>query len=305
MTITFADLSDLTLSASLHSEMALKLADRASLLGHPAIFYGGDIGGSGSNVKKIAIPGFGGDKMAAINDGTAATNTDLTNASCSVTVARQALMRKPTDLASGTWSFPNAGALVDALAGDMVTAARRRFMAMVCDIADSFTTVAGVTGVDFSVTNWFSGLAALQSSSAPGPFLAILEPEQLNNLQASLRAETGPLQFSPATPELMKIKGQGFAGSYMGVDIFVSSECTNDGTDVFGCVMSYGAIAYADGTMAPVPAAGSLMLPSGTKIFVELQRDAAGASTDVVGNHYVGVAKCQDLLGVTFQSDAP
>jgi hypothetical protein len=304
--ITFASLSDLTVSAALHQELGLKLADRASLLGHPALWNLGSIAGSGSNVRKAGIAGFGSDKMAAIADGSAVTSTALTNANVSVTVARQALSRSPTDLATMTWAFPSAGALVDALSTDMVVAARRRFQAMLCDVTDGFTTVVGASGVDFSVTNWFSAMGALQAVSAPGPWLSVLAPQQLTDLQTSLRSETGALQFIPATAEMLAIKGQGYAGSFLGVDIFVSSEVptANAGADRAGCIISYGAVAYAEGTPVPVVGAGGLVLPAGTSIYVEIQRNAASALTNVVGNYYVGLAVAQDLLGVSVITDA-
>lgn len=298
-------MSDATVSAALHSEILLKLGDRASLLGHPAISYLGSINGSGSNVRKGAIWGGGLDQMGAVTDGSSTSNTAIANANVSVTVARQALQRSATDLAAMTWAFASPAALVEQLASDMVTSAQMRFTSIVCDIIDGFTATAGASGVDFSVTNWFSAMASLQSASAPGPFVAILHPVQLNDLQASLRAETGALQFHAATPELMAIKGQGYAGSFLGVDIFVSSTVptANAGADRAGCLMARGAVAYADGVPTPIIGAGGVVVSSGP-IVIELQRDASGAATKVVGNYYVGAALAQQGLGCSIVTDA-
>lgn len=303
--ITFSALSDATIAAALHQEILLKLGDRASLLGHPAIAYIGSVNGSGSNVRKAPLWGGGLDQMAAVADGSSASNTAITNGSVSVTVARQALMRSATDLAAMTWAYASPAALVEQLAADMVTSAQLRFTSLVTDVTDGFTATVGASGVDFSVTNWFSAQAALTQASAPGPFVAVLHPVQLTDLQASLRAETGPMQFVPASAEMLRIKGQGYAGSFNGVDIFVSSTVptANAGADRAGALMSYGAVAYADGMPAPIIGAGGVVISSGP-IVVELQRDAAGAATKVVGNYYIGVAKAQDGMGVSIITDA-
>jgi hypothetical protein len=304
---TFAALSDVTVSAALHAELALKLADRADVMGHPSLAYIGSITGSGSNVRKGPIWGGGADQMAAVADGVAATNTAVSNGSVSVTVARQALQRSATDLAAMTWAFANPAALVQQLATDMVTAARMRFTSIITALAGGFTATAGATTVDFSVTNQFTAMGILQLASAPGPFVEFLHPIQLNDLQTSLRAETGALQFIPATPEMMAIKGQGYAGRFLNIDIYVSSTVPSAtaGADRAGGLMSYGAIAWADGVPGIVTGAGGLVIPvdAAAKIYVELQRDASGAMTKVVGNHFVGAAIAQQGLGVSIITD--
>lgn len=304
--VTFSALSDATVAATLHQELLLKLGDRHSLWGHPALYYAGSVNGTGSNVKKFSLWGADLAPMAAVSDGSSASNAAIGSyvGSGTITVARQALQFTATDLAGMTWAFKPAS-LVEKLATDMATAAKRRFQALLCDIVDGFTTTVGSSGVDFSVTNWFSAKAALQSASAPGPFLAILHPQQLNDLQASLRAETGPMQFVPATAEMMMIKGQGFAGSFEGVDIFTSSQVptANAGADRAGALMSYGAVAYADGIVSPQVAVGGIAISSGP-IYVEVERDGGMGANKVTGNYFVGLAKAQDGLGVSIITDA-
>lgn len=305
--VTFSALSDATVSAALHAELQLKLADRADLMGHPALAYIGSITGSGSNVRKAPLWGGGNDQMAAVSDGSSVSNTAVTNASVSVTVARQALQRSATDLAAMTWAFASPATLVQQLATDMVTAARMRFTTMLTALAGGFTATAGTSGADFSVTNLFTAIGKLQLASAPGPFVMVLHPIQLNDLQASLRAETGALQFVPATPEMMAAKGQGYAGRFLNIDVYVSTTVpeANSAADRAGGIMSYGAIAWADGVPGIVTGAGGLVIPvdQGAKIYVELARDVSGALTKVVGNHFVGLALAQQGLGVSIITD--
>lgn len=294
--ITYASLSDLTVASTLAAELQLKLGDRASLMGHPAIAYVGDIAGSGSSVKKVGIIGAGLDAMAAVADGVSVESTALSNANVNITVARQALYRGPTDLAGMTWA--SVGALVQYLTDDMVGACRIRAMAMIATAGSAFVNTVGTSGGALTVTNIFSAIAQLEAVGAPGPFLAVISPKQLSDFQASLRAETGALQWIPATPEMLAIKGQGFAGTYLGIDFFVTSRCVTSGADKLGFLISYGAIGYADGSPAPIVGAGGLVQPAGSKMVVEYGRNIEGAITKVIGSWYVGFAELQDSMGV-------
>jgi len=294
--ITYAALSDLTVASTLAAELQLKLGDRASLMNHPAIAYVGDVSGSGSSAKKVGIVGTGLDAMAAVADGSPVESIALTNTSQTITVARQALYRGVTDLAGQTWA--SVGELVSYCAEDMVGAAHLRMTTLITTAGGSFTTSVGTSGNALTVTNIFSAIAALEGQSCPGPFLAVVSPKQLTDFQTSLRGETGALQWIPATAELLAIKGQGYAGNYLGIDFFVSSKCVTSGADKLGFVISYGAIGYADGTPAPIMGSGGVIYPMGTKMYVEMGRTPESALTKVVGNYYVGVAELQDLMGV-------
>lgn len=303
--VTFSALSDATVAATLHQEILQKLGDRNSLWGHSALYYAGSVNGTGSNVKKIALWGVDAAQMGAVSDGSAVSNTSISGltGNATVTVARQAIKITSTDLAGLTWGFTPAS-LVEKIAEGMATSAKMRFQAMLCDILDSFTTTVGTSGVDFSVSTWFAAKAAL-NASAPGPFIAVLHETQYHDLVSSLRGETGALQFIPATTELMALKGSMFKGSFDGVDVYASSQVptANAGADRAGALFSRGAVAYADGLPSPQVAVGGLSIGSGP-IYVEVQRDAGLAATEVVGNYYVGLSKIQDGMGVTIISDA-
>jgi hypothetical protein len=294
--ITYAALSDLTVASTLAAELQLRLGDRASLMNHPAIAYVGDVSKSGSSVKKVGIVGTGLDPMSAVADGVAVESIALTNANVSITVARQALYRGVTDLAGQTWA--SVGDLVRYCAEDMVGAAMLRMQTLITTAGSTFATSVGTSGAALTVTNIFSAIAALEGQSCPGPFLAVVSPKQLTDFQSSLRSETGALQWIPATAELLAIKGQGYAGTYLGIDFFVSSKCVTSGADKLGFVISYGAIGYADGTPAPIMGSGGVIYPMGTKMYVEMGRAPENAITKIIGNYYVGVAELQDLMGV-------
>jgi len=181
-----------------------------------------------------------------------------------------------------------------------------RFTEMICQITDDFTATAGSSGVDMVVADWYDAQFALTQSSVTGPYLAILHPVQLTDFQSSLRAEAGAVQYVPATAEMLAIKGPGFAGSFNGVDIFASSHVptANAGADRAGGMFGAGAVGYATGSLTAVRGAGGLVLPAGTPVVVEFERDAAGAMTTVVGNGFLGVAIVEDGRGVSIITDA-
>jgi hypothetical protein len=304
--ITFANLSgDLRISAVLHQEMQLLLADRFSLMGHPAVMYMGDLAGRGSTALDVPLVGLDGyDRMAAVGAETAAvSNTALTDSSQTITIARQALRRAITDLASLTDSV---GLNVQSLAEDMVGAARMRWQELLCNLMDDFSNTVGTSGVNLSVDDFLDAVFTLEQNSVPTPYLSILHPVQLTDLQNSLRGETGPLQFVSATQEMISAKGQGYAGTFAGVDIYASSliNTANAAADRSGGMFGRGAVAYADGSMSEIIGAGGIQLPVGTKIAVEFERDSAYAYTYITGNYYVGMAELQDTMGVSIITDA-
>ena len=297
-------LGDLRLAAALHQELGLLLADRASLWRHPSIAFYGDMQGSGSDVLEIPLAGLDGyNQMTAIAENASTTNTALIDASPNITIARQALQRQISDLAVLTDSV---GLTVERLAQDMVGAAAMRFQQMIAGITDDFTTTVSTTTVDLTVAKFLDGVFALTQASVPGPYMAMLFPTQVTDLQGSLRSETGPIaQWVSSTQEMIAAKGPGFAGSFVGVDIFASSlvPTANAGADSAGGMWGYGAVGYAEGTPRALVGAGGFQIPAGSPFLVEFERDSAAALTKVVGNYYVGVGIIQDGMGVTIISD--
>jgi hypothetical protein len=106
---------------------------------------------------------------------------------------------------------------------------------------------------------------------------------------------------------MLAAKGQGFAGSFMGVDIYKSSKVptANAGADRAGAMMGYGAVGMAEGSVRPIAAlGGALQFHAGTVIAVEYERDSSKALTAITGNAYFGVSILQDAMGVSIITDA-
>jgi hypothetical protein len=307
--IDFAALSgNARVSAVLHKMIEMKLADRAELYKAPQFINFGSLNGSGSSALQVPVVGLAGtDLMAAVGDGSSVSNTSITAQSATITIARQALRYDITDLASLT--NPLAGGMgvgVDGLAESMAIAFGMRLTQMITALSSGLSQSVGSTGVAMTVSTFFDAIYKLQLQSNDGTFAAVLAPQQINHLINSLRSETGPGQYVAATQDQIAARGQGFRGTLFGVDLYVSSTppTVNAGADRLGMMVATGCIGYATGTPAPIQGAGGIIVPAGSQVVVELERDAASGLTKIVGNAFAGVAEIQDLKGVGVLSKA-
>lgn len=305
MPILHANLeTDLRLANVLSQEIALLLADRTSIRTTGAITYFGSVNGAGSDTVNVRLAGLDGfEAMSA----TAAEDTDvaetaLTDASASIAVARYSLRRDLGDLAELS-GFGGGDITVQRLAASAVGEADKAFMGIVATAVAGFGTDVGSSGVDMSVDDFFSGISTLELASNSGPFFSLLHPQQLSDLQSSARAEAGALQFMVAGADdpILKVKGPGYAGSFLGVDIYTSSEITSAGGNKHGAMWAQGALGWADAI--PMIGYGQTVRPAGSSVVVEVQRDASKALTEVISHSYMGCSIVQDGMGVGIVTD--
>jgi hypothetical protein len=301
--IDFAALSgNARLSAVLHRMIELKLADRAELYKAPQFLNFGTLNGTGSSALQVPVVGLAGtDLMAAVGDGSSVSNTSITSSAATITIARQALRYDITDLASLTDPLAaGAGVGIEGLANSMAIAFGMRLTQMITALSSGLSQSVGVTNTALTVATFFDAIYKLQLQSNDGEFAAVLAPQQINHLINSLRSETGPGQYVAATQDQIAAKGQGFRGMLFGVSLYTSSTVpsANAGVDRLGMMTATGAIGYATGSPAPIQGAGAIILPAGSQVVVELERDAASGLTKVIGNSFAGVAEIQDLKAV-------
>jgi hypothetical protein len=301
--IDFAALSgNARLSAVLHRMIELKLADRAELYKAPQFLNFGTLNGTGSSALQVPVVGLAGtDLMAAVGDGSSVSNTSITSSAATITIARQALRYDITDLASLTDPLAaGAGVGIEGLANSMAIAFGMRLTQMITALSSGLSQSVGVTNTALTVATFFDAIYKLQLQSNDGEFAAVLAPQQINHLINSLRSETGPGQYVAATQDQIAAKGQGFRGMLFGVSLYTSSTVpsANAGVDRLGMMTATGAIGYATGSPMPIQGAGAIILPAGSQVVVELERDAASGLTRVVGSSFSGVAEIQDLKAV-------
>jgi hypothetical protein len=287
------DTDGIRMDLMIENEVRSLLHDGASIRNSGALIFAGDIAGMGSDTIALRYSSLDGyTPMGAQADGTELTSSNLTNVTANIAVARQGLRYDLTDLAS----LSGFGSDIDVfrLAESMRGAFESRFMTLLCATFAGVTAQAGTTGVALSVDDFMDSIYALELANNPGDLACVLAPRQVADLQASIRNETGnAIAFNPAQSEILKMVGQGFIGSFMGVDIHKSSKCAEVGADVIGAMWSRGAFGYALGTPQPL-AVGGVIRPAGTPVMVELQRDASLSLTEVVGTAYVGCALVED-----------
>jgi hypothetical protein len=291
-------------AAVLAQEIQLQLADRASLHNHPSLINFGNMAGRGSAALQVPVIGLdGSDLLASAADGAVVSSTTLSSAAATLTIGRYALRYDLTDLAGPVTD--SIGLDAQRLAQSMVGSTLMAFQTALCDVIDGFTLTAGSTGVDMSVDDFYSAQFALTLASVPGPYICVLHPRQLADFQSSLRAEYGATQFVMATQEMLNIKGQGLAGSFNAVEIYVSSKVptANAGADRAGAMFGRGAIGYVEGSPYPIVGAPGVVTPAGSPVVVEFDRVIGGGTTSILASYYLGIGKLQEM-GVSIITDA-
>jgi len=303
-TIDYSSLGNLRLSAMIENEVRAVLADMASIRNTGALLFAGDVAGIGSTVTRLRYADWGASTpFASAADGADVANTTLTPSTVDITVGRSALRYDITDLAGLT----GMGQDIDpfSLAAQMAMSAEARINQIIAATFASASNSVGTSGVDMSVDDFYDAMFQLESESNDGEFFCILHPQQLSDLRDSLRSESNnALAFSPATEDMLAIKGQGYAGRFGGVEIFKSSYVTEAAGNKIGAMMSKGGVAYAIGTPRPLAGAGAEIRPAGTPVVVAFQRDESKGLTEVVGHLYCGAAITEDARIVKIVTDA-
>ena len=296
--------TDLRLAVALDQSLAITLTDMAGIRKLPgALSFLGTVNGTGSDTSRIRYASLGGaDHFAATAVATDEAETALTDTSVDIAVVRAALVRNIGDLAVATGFAQDINPAV--LAADMAASLEGYFNGLVAtDIATASTDV-GTSTVDMSVDDFYDAIFQLEQSSAPGPYFAMLAPIQFTDFQSSLRSEGGAVQFAPATQAMLAIAGQGLAGSFMGVQIFKSSDVTSAGGNRHGAMWGAGALGYKIAIANPGNFGGSSVVVRMDELVIEISRDASTALTEVVGNAYLGTGVLEQARLVGIVTDA-
>lgn len=300
----YSSSGDLRLTEALAAEYRLLLKDRFSLLGHSAIVYAGNCEATGSTVIKVPLVGLAGhDRMAAVAENASTSNTAVTDASATITVARQALQRQVSDINDLVDSI---GVNADALINDGLGSYLMRWQEMLVSLVDDFSNTSSPgSGVDLTFSDFLAAQFTLVQNSVPGPYLCVLYPTQWTDILTDLRGEVGPLQMRSDVQDAFTARGQGIVAVLNGVEVAVSSlvPTANAGADSAGGMFGTGAIGWADGLPRAIRGAGEVVMPAGQRLYTELERDSGGALTKIVHNAFLGFAELEDLRGCSIISD--
>lgn len=265
------------------------------------------VAGPSATMSTPSVSSFGAAAAASSEISGGASNTLLSTGKFDLTVARYLKKLQPTDL----FAMTSQGSAInlELLFAQLTKTVGLTMTDLLCALFPSVASNVGTSGVNMSVQDWFSAAFALNLQSNGGRIAAVLHGQQFNDFQDSLRGETGPLQWVDATAEMLMLRGSGYKGSFMGVEVWQSDSVptANAGADRQGCMFSQGAFGYTFGDVRPIVAQminPADILVQTPELFIERSRDAANGMTSLLLNIYPGVVEQEDLRAVTITTDA-
>ena len=302
---TFANMTDLRMAEIISAEINLLLKDSTNLLNTPFMQYAGSINNTGTTTIRQRKAGLMGYDLFSTptNEDDSISSTTITDAHVDVTAVRMGLNYELSDLANMT-SF---GQDVDpmTLARSIADSYEATVADKTADLFSSFTVSKGTSNAVLDLDDFFNAIYALETAAnpaslavgAPGPFVCVLAPKQLTELQNSLRSEqSNIIAFSPANASMLEAKGSQYAGSLFGCELYKSAYIEAVSSVLTGAMWSAGALSYCDG-VPNIVHGGNEIMPMG-KIVIEMQRDALRAITSVIGHAYFGCSILDDAKGV-------
>jgi len=281
--------------AILNKEAMLALADMTDLRS-VVTFTPFDAAGSDTLTSPIITASYG---MQAPGEGLAAAGpTTLGESSFDLTVARYSLYIEPTDI----WQLTSGGSLDVAAVGQIVAGnAAIQFSDMLCALFPSVTAAVGATGTALTVDTVLAGVAALREANASGNVVAVLHHQQVTDFVDSLRAEVGPLQWVPASAEMISAKPPGYVGRWQGVDFYSVDSCVaiNTDADWSGCIFTEQAFRYTEGPIGKLtPNIDRDIVAGDSSIFVTRVWDDVLGTFRIIGSYYPGVSIAQQGAAV-------
>lgn len=313
--ILIAGLGDQLTAEILSTQFLMALASRDALDNHSALMYVGDVFGQGSKVIKLPSIGLMGyDRPVAATEGSAASNTALTDASYQVTVGIYTKVYESSDFAR---FVDKLGAIKpDMLAMDAIASKAVKMTDLIAGVTDDFTTVQGTSGTNASWTDILDAAGTLNIANVPGPYMALLHPRQIQDIKNAIATATGTIQWLDASAAQMQVRGETFQGNLFNVDIFKSTlvPTANAGADRAGGMWGPGGVLWADSSVQATEP-GQVVLGEQTiqvgqaqmragKVLFERDRNGAAALTKFISHFYLGVTKGDDARGVSIITDA-
>lgn len=305
--ILYAGIADLRTVEALSNNFLSLATDRNALPLHPALVYDGDYAKRGTKARKVPHIGWGGyDRPQVVADGALVPRTTLTTGSTTVAVARRSKSYAASDLARFT--DPEGGILNAASFANEAAAAHMLALTdLIASLMGGFSNTAGSTGTDLSLANVLAALTLLEvgskSAIPAGATMGVLHTVQAGDLRTAIAtASAGALQWQ-APAEQLVIKGNGYRGTYLGVDWFASDyvRTANSGADRAGAIFVRGAVVWADMSQQ---AEGADQFSIAGKVLFERDREGRSATTDYVSHSYFGASEGLDNHGVSIITDA-
>lgn len=286
--VKYSGAGDRRLAETLYGAAHVLLGDFVNLLRVPgAAMYRKDISGSGSTVVKVSHMN-NNVVAAAVSEYAQPSNTDITDASATITVARQSIKQIVTDLHQITSSLTDDQ--LAAIALRAVTGIYNRENDMLCALfSDSGIPSEGSTGTAFSVDYFYDmKFQLIETLNSMNDVKLALSQKSLTYFLGDLRGETGLEAMNPQAQPLLDGQNGSFAGRFRGVDIWVTDSCPTSGGDVYSCMWTPGAFQYADARQQIYNGLNQIVMEA-SEIGIKYWHDDSFAAVEIVGDRYVGV----------------
>lgn len=302
--LSFANLeTDAGLAHYLSGLIRAKLAERTDI--RSTLDYIPLDGGMGSETIKVTQynPAF---TFAAASSEISGggSNSSIGSANFQLVAARRILKFTVSDL----WKIvaPSGSLDVELLAQVFMEATGLTIADMITTIFDDIATAVGSTTADMTIDYLYDGQFQLNLERAPGPYYAVFKPKAFNELQQSIRGETGAIQWREATAEMLTAKGPGFKGVLNGIEIWDHNSVDVDGgaTYYHNAMYAKGAFAYGE---LPVAATTAQLPPNvfrvdAGNVLVVHEYDADNGITEVIASYFPAVVEAEDLRAVEINS---
>ena len=236
---------------------------------------------AGQAGKTIQVPKYPAITAAALSEGTAPADTDVSTSSVSIDVAEVGNSVLLTDLAA-----MGAGNPAEELGTVLGNAIATKIDKDLIGLFSGFSAGFGAAGDEISVSDIFKAAATLRANKVTGSMAAVVHPYQAYVLKAGLTNTFANPNGGDLQNEAMR---NGYVGSIAGVDIYESANVSVDGND---------------DAVAAVFAPEALAIAMKRDFNLETQRNATRRGTEMVATAIYGVAELDDSFGVKITADA-
>ena len=236
---------------------------------------------AGQAGKTVQIPKYPAITAAALDEGTAPADTDVSTSSVTVTCSEVGNSVLLTDLAA-----MGAGNPADELGTVLGNAIATKIDSDLIALFSGFSGALGAAGSEIAVSDLFKAAATLRANKVTGSMAAVVHPFQAYQLKAGLTNTFANPNGGDLQNEAMR---NGYVGSIAGIDVYESANVSIDGSD---------------DAVAAVFAPEALAIALKSEFNLETQRNATRRGTELVATAVYGVAELDDSFGVKITADA-
>jgi N4-gp56 family major capsid protein len=236
---------------------------------------------AGQAGKTVQIPKYPAVTAAALDEGTAPADTDVSTSSVTVTCSEVGNSVLLTDLAA-----MGAGNPADELGTVLGNAIATKIDSDLIALFSGFSGALGSAGAEITVADLFKAAATLRANSVTGSMAAVVHPFQAYALKANLTNTMVNPNGGELQNEAMR---SGYVGTIAGIDVYESANVSVDGND---------------DAVAAVFAPEALAIALKSEFNLETQRNATRRGTELVATAVYGVAELDDSYGVKITADA-